>query len=161
MTAQVTETLIYQGNTYDMCTNPLGNLLALRGVERLVSPHTACWRGYRGTWAIESDALYLKAIKAYVGLEGGGLYEHTVQGLEALFPESPDGVFAHWFTGEVRCPMGKRLRYVHMGYGSQYEFDLFLAFQHGRLVNRRTVVNGYSDDPDATEGYSVGAFTTL
>ncbi len=159
MTAQVTEKLIYQGKSYDMCTNPLGSLLKQRGFGRLVSPHTACWRGYVGTWTVESDALYLTDIKAYVRAEEGDDSDRQIWGMAELFPEASNGVFAHWYSGEVRCPMGKRLQYVHAGYQSQYEFDLFLNFKLGRLMDRRTVINGNSDDPNATNGYSVNALT--
>jgi len=37
--------------------------------------------------------------------------------------------------------MGKELEYVHMGYGSIYERDLFLKFEKGKLIGKRVVDN--------------------
>jgi hypothetical protein len=61
-------------------------------------------------------------------------------------------------TGEYRCPMGKLLNYVHMGYASLHEKDLFLAFKQGELVSERVVENGRSSDPNAPDRYGPGAW---
>lgn len=60
-----------------------------------------------------------------------------------LFAEYPDGAFAHWYSGELRCPSGERLLYVHGGFSSIYECDLFLLIQRGVLIQERRVRNGY------------------
>ena len=161
MTAQISETLHYQGQKYAMCTEPLGYAIrSLKLPGEVTSPHTACWRGYVGRWAVEEDALYLKDITFTIReIINGEVHHRNVQYDEA-YPDSPDGVFAHWFTGEVRCPIGKRLKYVHMGYASTHEADLFLEFKSGRLIGRRTVVNGHADDENQTSGYGVAGFTT-
>ena len=70
-----------------------------------------------------------------------------------------DGVFAHWFTGELRCTRGKLLKYVHGGYASSYEQDLFIDVVRGVVVAERLVVNGVAE-PDATEGYTIAASTS-
>ncbi|NBY64714.1 MAG: hypothetical protein EBQ70_11520, partial [Betaproteobacteria bacterium] len=58
------------------------------------------------------------------------------------------GVFAHWFSGEIRCPMGKQIEYVHMGYASKYEHDFLVEFNKGILVAKKTVSNSL----DITKG---------
>ena len=68
-------------------------------------------------------------------------------------------VFAHWFTGELRCPSGALLHYVHGGYGSTYESDLFLRVQRGVVLEERTVVNGQAE-PDASKEYLLAGMTT-
>jgi hypothetical protein len=60
--------------------------------------------------------------------------------VSTLFP-GQDKVFAEWFTGEIRIPQGKMLEYVHMGYQSLYEKDVYLEFKSGMLVNTYTVEN--------------------
>jgi len=132
MTAQVSERLIYAGNKeISLFSNPLS--LFLRQTEiSFVSPHTANWRGYVGTWKIiETDGverLYLVKLAAHKS------YEEII-GLSDVFPGF-DKVFAHWFTGQLRCPQGAQLEYVHMGYGSTYEYDLLMDFKRGVLVNK-------------------------
>jgi hypothetical protein len=52
------------------------------------------------------------------------------------------------------------LDYVHMGYASTYEKDLYFQFSKGVLVSTRTVTNGVGEKGDP-EGYGVAAFTTF
>lgn len=77
-----------------------------------------------------------------------------------VFPDFPDGVFAHWYTGELRCPMGELLNYVHGGYGSTYEQDLFIEVENGVVVNERVEGNGVGTGKGGN-GYSVGAMTVF
>lgn len=133
MTAQIPERLRYRGRTYDMCTEPLRAWLRFGGrAPAFQAVHTACWRGYQGRWLVADDRLYLTHIDAH--LEDG-----TPVTLAMLFPGHPKRVFAHWYTGEVRCPVGECVEYVHAGYASRYERDLILAFEGGELVGERIV----------------------
>lgn len=157
MTAQFTENLIYQGQKLTLCAEPLGPFLEFSAsTVTFQAPHTALWRGYVGTWCIENDRLYLVKLDGHRETESGVLEV----GLEALFPDYPDGVFAHWFTGELRCPSGALLRYVHGGYGSTYEQDMFLRVQRGVVVEERVVVNGQAE-PGASKGYGVALWTVF
>lgn len=154
MTAQVSERLIFEGSEYSMCSEPLGDFFGFGGRRpEFRSPHTACWRGYVGTWEVIDGRLYLTQLKGW--LKNGD--EAT---LETVFPGYGERVFAHWFTDTVRLPQGKQLKYVHMGYGSTYERDLLLRFSKGELIERSVRENG-TGEPDAPEGYGVAALTTL
>lgn len=131
MTAQVSERLICGGKEIPLFTKPLSLYLKQSGLS-FQSPHTANWRGYVGTWEIiEADSverLYL------VGLSAHKTYEEIL-GLSDVFPGC-DRVFAHWFSGELRCPQGAQLEYRHMGYGSLYEYDLLMEFKQGVLMSK-------------------------
>lgn len=136
MTAQAAERLMYNGQQLSMCSTPLDVFLANSGRDlQFQDRSTACWRGYIASWEIRGDRLYITDISAT-------LANGQDATLGDLFPGYPDGAFAHWFTGEVRCPMGKQIKYVHMGFSSQFEKDLFLEFKAGVLVSERVVVNG-------------------
>ena len=159
MTAQMSEKLIYQSETLALCSQPLAYFLEMAAIPwKFEAPHTALWRGYVGTWRIEADRLYL------VGLSGWtSETEQTPSkqvGLGDLFPGYPDGVFAHWFTGELRCPRGGLLEYVRGGFSSAYEEDLFLQVRRGVLLGERVVQNGTAA-PGASKGYAIAAWTTL
>ena len=109
MTAQVSEQLIYGGKAIPLFTNPLS--LYLRNADiSFDSPHTANWRGYVGTWEILESAgverLYLVELAAYKT----GQEELCLQD---VFPGF-DKVFAHWFTGQLRCPQGAQLKYLSL-----------------------------------------------
>lgn len=90
-------------------------------------------------WA---ERLYL------VGLSAHKTYEEIV-GVSDIFP-GYDKVFAHWFTGELRCPQGALLDYVHGGYASTYEYDLLMEFKQGVLVNKHV---RHNEVPNEGEGH--------
>ena len=139
MTSQVTEVLWYKDQEYALCTEPLSLYLEKNSKIEFESPHTACWRGYIGTWAIKGTpdkgyGLYLIELLGYQN----GKAELTIKD---VFPDSPHGVFAHWFSGELRCPIGEQLKHVHMGYGSTYERDLILEIKRGLLIKESYIEN--------------------
>ena len=145
MTAQATEILLFEGEELSLCNEPLEYFLDNQQPPvKFMSPHTALWRGYIGTWSIEGERLYLKSIKATIIDEVSGGFQEV--GLDAVFSGFPDGVFAHWFSGELRCARGALLKYVHGGFGSVYERDLFFKVKKGVVIDRREVVNGVAPE---------------
>jgi hypothetical protein len=155
MTAQIGEYLCYQGGGVTMATEPLESYFAIGGRNpKFMATNSANWRGYVGGWEILAGRLYLVKLS-------GVLEDGSDVSLETVFPGFPERVFAHWYTGTIRIPGGKRLQYVHGGYRSVYERDEMLELHRG--VIRRTWVryNGVSDAVDGPEGYSIGAMTTF
>ncbi len=137
-----------------MGTTPLEIYLELAGMESpFKSPLHAC-RGYVGSWEVIGNRLYM------IGLEGD-LKDGTKANLGTIFPNYPERVFAHWYSGKVRVPQGKLLEYVHMGYGSVYEKDMFLCFDKGVVTKKEITENGESSSPDAPEGNGIGAMTVF
>lgn len=152
MTAQIAERLIWDGQEHALLSNPLSSYFELGGDKpAFQSTSTALWRGYVGTWEIKGDRLYMVALK-------GVLEDGREARLDTVFPGFPDRVFAHWFSGTLRVPQGKRLNYVHMGYASTYERDLILTLQKGVLVGQEVITNGQAED-GAPAGYGVAAMT--
>lgn len=138
MTAQAREILIYKGKRYGMATEPLEPYIETNNIQfNPESICSACWRSYIGTWSIEDGRLYLIGIDTD---ENG-----KKVGLEYLFPNQ-EKVFADWFTGVLRVPYGKLLEYVHQGYASLYEKELFLEISKGVLVNERKIDNTLDND---------------
>ena len=60
--------------------------------------------------------------------------------LKFLF-NTTEPVFADWVSGTVRVPLGKMLKYVHMGYESVYRKEMLLSFTNGILTETKTVRN--------------------
>lgn len=154
MTAQIAESLLYEGKKVTICTTPLSDYFALGGGHPNFDDFhcTALWRGYVGSWEIVENRLYL------IGLQGT-LEDGSKATLATIFPDYPERVFAHWFSGPIRIPQGKLLKYVHMGYKSVYERDLFLELERGVLVNKHIRKNGNSQNGSSSEGYGVGGMT--
>lgn len=154
MTAQAAERLKYKGDELMMCSCPLGGYLISSPKEwSFAAWSSACWRGYIGRWEVIDGRLYLTELN-------GDLKSGESVTLETMFPGYADGVFAHWFSGTVRCPQGKLLNYIHGGFASTYEKDLFLEFKSGVLVSENTVVNGVAEE-GASEGYALAGFTVF
>lgn len=142
MTAQFSESLIYQGESLSMQTEPLAPYLdAMPFPPEFQDMCTACWRRYVGHWEIKNNRLYLLYIKAH--WEDG-----TPVRLYELFPGHYEKIFAKWFTGTIRCPQGELLNYVHMGFSSTYERDLLLDIEDGVLVNTQVRDNTESAKPE-------------
>jgi hypothetical protein len=133
MTAQIGEKLIYNGEETWMASEPLNQYLQSRTDIKFVSPSTACWRGYFGQWEIKDNNLYLTGLKAYIE-------DYKEVDLNYLFP-GQNIIFANWFNGKIRIPLGEMLDYRHMGYASLFEKDLFLVFENGTLVHQYEVDN--------------------
>jgi hypothetical protein len=138
-TGQMSDHLLYKGETVMIFSNPLESYFDKdhpRPDKLFRFSCTACWRGYVATWKIEKDELYL------VKLDEGSCDENPKKiPLKKVFPEAKDSVKATWFSGVIRIPQGKQLMYVHMGYGSIYEKDLFLTFEKGKLIKEEIVDN--------------------
>ena len=156
MTAQIAESLTYEGKEVSMCSTPLSDYFAFGGKRPNFDTWycTALWRGYTGKWEILDGRLYL--IGLHGQLEGGG--EAT---LADVFPDYPERVFAHWYSGTIRVPQGELLHYRHSGYASVYERDLLLEVKQGEVVGSQVVHNGTAEEKSGKEGYVVGAMTTF
>jgi len=140
MTAQAGERLIYKGKENWMAAEPLYQYLQNRKDIKFIAPSSACWRGYNGDWKVKNKKLFLVGLNAY--LEG-----YLAVDLNYLFPGEKQ-VFADWFTGKIRVPQGEMLKYVHMGYASIFERDLFLEFENGELVKEYVVENKIEEHDD-------------
>jgi hypothetical protein len=153
MTAQVPERITLDGQEHALFVNLLSDWFEL---SETTSPFkrrsTALWRGYVGRWAIEGGRLYLLSLNGSTG-------DDTEVGLDAIFPGWPR-VFAHWYSGTLRVPLGRQLTYQHMGYGSRYERDLMIDVRRGVVTGTREIHNGDAE-PGTTENKGPAAFTTL
>ena len=128
MTAQFGEKLRYKDKEVEMFTTPLDDYFATRGIDPgFKFTCTALWRGYIGQWEVVDDHLYLVGIEAT-------LADGSAASLATIFPDSPDRVFAHWYSGTIRVPQGEMLDYVHMGYRSTFERNLLIEVEQGIVV---------------------------
>jgi len=155
MTAQIGENLHYEGQDLTMCEEPLGQFFSLLNHwPKFQDNCTALWRGYVGSWEIIDKRLYLNNIN-------GTLDDGLEVTLDVIFPGFTERVFAHWYTGTLRIPQGQLLHYEHMGYASEYEWDLMIDIEKGVIIRKKVKENGVAEEKMSTEGYGVGAFTVF
>lgn len=138
-TAQFGDYMIVNGKSQEIFSNPLEPYLREHKTPMFQNAGgcSACWRGYQATWDIFDEYLHIIGLKACTCSPN----DKPIL-LKKIFPKMQgDKIKATWFSGEIRIPLGKELEYVHMGYGSIYERDLFLKFEKGKLIEKRVVDN--------------------
>lgn len=148
-TAQFPDVLVYKGEKLPIYSNPLESFFN----EQNPRPRdlfrfscTAVWRGYVASWKVEDGYLYLTRVVA-----GTCSKDAPEIPIARIFPGKEAPVRADWFSGTLRIPQGKKLRYVHMGYGSVYEKDLFLTIEKGKVVREEVVDNTKNRLPSEEE----------
>ena len=155
MTAQATEKLRFEGRSLSLCAEPLREYLCrLDNPPKFEVYSTALWRGYIGHWVIESGRLYLDWLETF---PPEAEWKST-NGMHRVFDGASGPVFAHWYSGILRCPEGRLLNYVHMGYASLYERDLWIGVEGGQVIWTKQVTNGKAPD-DEQEGYRLAGET--
>ena len=138
MTAQSMEIIYVEGRRHYMASEPFGDYLeTLEGAPTFSPPDTACWRGYYGKWKIEDNKLYLTGLEGFISTPDNQYKEID---LNYFFPDQKK-VFAEWFTGEIRIPMGEMIEYIHMGYHSKYERDLIIRIENGLVISKNEIKN--------------------
>ena len=130
MTAQVPESLLYDGQKLPLRTTPLAPYLGANAQDKIFqATNTANWRGYVGTWDIAGDRLYLVDLK-------GRLKDGSSATLSTLFPNSDGRVLASWYSGTLQVPQGELIEYVHLGFASRYERDVLIEVQEGVIIGK-------------------------
>ncbi|TBR59813.1 hypothetical protein BLD44_028180 [Mastigocladus laminosus UU774] len=134
MTAQVCERLIFNGEIIPMAfrqqlleQKPRVMKLNDQNInidnDSPLTFSTTCWRFQIGTWEIKNGQLYLVDVFGFYKMLG-----------KAPIP-------ANWFTGVIKIPQGKLLRYVHMGFGSVYEQEIHVTIKNGKVIQSRAIDN--------------------
>jgi len=156
-TAQHPERLIYKGKTLPLYAEPLERRFSQgpatywnepafgppkRRPKVFRASSTACWRGYQGTWKVDKGFLWLAALHKCPSFDG----KSKPIPIASVLAGEKLPLKAIWYSGVLRVPLGKRLQYVHMGFMSTYEQDLFIAVRHGEVAGEKKVDNR---DPDA------------
>jgi len=151
MTAQFVEALYFRDECLPMSTLPLEHYFLFYQDRPDLHGNTALERGYVGTWAIEDNRLRLLVLQ--------GEYRSDRQKqlcLSDIFP-GQERVFAFWYSGVLRCPRGKRLQYIHMGFQSVYEQDLYLIIEKGVLIAEHLVSNPHPPPVEVNQ-FAIPAF---
>jgi hypothetical protein len=132
MTAQSSETIIIEGLEYSLFAEPLESYWNdLKPKPKFFARYTSCWRGYVATWEIIAGKLYLIDINT----------QNDTLRISSIFPQTAGPVIANWYSGKLRIPSGELLEYVHAGYESKYERDIFITVKKGEIISIRMWTN--------------------
>ena len=131
-TSQRPDKIIYQGENYNLHTNPLEKYFEKYPDSRPKgSRSTNLWRGYIATFEILDKYLYVVDIQILKRKDNESESNWTSV-LKEVFP-GQDRVRLDWFDGLLIIPYGEMTRSVYMGYGSLYEHYIILEIGKGEL----------------------------
>ena len=143
MTAQIGDRIFINDTEYTLASEPLSSYLYDNKVEKLFTTvNTACYRGYCATWKIANGKIYLIDIESpgQISSRKGNDSDEPISAMQKLFPGQTE-IFAHWINGRLKIQAGELLEYVHMGYESVYETNIYLKFENGVLKEEKIVNN--------------------
>ena len=63
----------------------------------------------------------------------------NLEGIYKLNSNVP--IFADWYTGVLRIPKGGILNYIHAGFDSVYEQELYIIIENGIVIRSKTIDN--------------------
>ena len=140
MTAQSDEFLIIDGTESAMAFCPPMPLGDSRVIENEEYPkNSGCLRGYIATWEVKKGKFFLV----------------DIEGKYNLKEDKP--ILANWFTGVLKIPEGKLVKYVHMGFESIHEKEKRIEIVEGVVVNEQIVDTSENEvSEDLKRGISVG-----
>ena len=149
-TGQEGDVLVLDGEEWALLGAPLERLDSLtyhhlRYILGWESRSTGNWRGYVAYWSVSDGMLCLEKVVRY----DEDLIEAGVEGLVAetvavecdygticgiLERYVKDGkVCASWFSDEMIAGKGRLVRYVHMGFGRDYEEEIVVSVSQGMV----------------------------
>lgn len=143
MTAQIGDRIFIDNKEYALACEPLSSYLYDNKIEKLfTSVNTACYRGYCAKWKIDNGKIYLLDIESPGQLKRmkENDSDEPISAMQKLFPGQSE-VFAQWVSGVLKIQSGELLEYVHMGYESIYETNIYMKFENGILIDEKTVKN--------------------
>lgn len=132
MTSQLLETLIIDGETHPLMTEPLRELLAAHGLPAVTNQwlSTMLFRGYECTWEIADGRLSLLSI------EDHARDHQPYETVHALLQAGGGRLFADWYSGTLKVGQGKQLGNFDMGLSRVFERELHIDVAQGVVVRQ-------------------------
>ena len=130
-TSQISDVITYEGVSYNLHTNPLEKYFQKYSFRRPSSPmrSSALWRGYVASFEFRNQSLYV----VDVSVQRGGGYTSVLNEVSPHRDGRAKPFKADWYSGLLVLPHGEMTRYVHMGYGSEYEHYIVIEVKNGHL----------------------------
>lgn len=135
-TSQAPDKIIINGEKKNLFSNPMEPYFELNESKRPKTgiSSTALWRGYIATFEVIENELFVIDIEIEIKDETKESFETILKSVFKEVFEDKQKVKVDWLNGILVIPYGERINYVHMGYGSTYEFYTLLEIQNGNLT---------------------------
>lgn len=141
MTAQIGDRIFINNTEHTLACEPLSSYLCDHKIEKLfTSISTACYMEYFATWKIDDDKIYLLDIESprLINRKKQNESVEPISAMHKLFNMQSE-VFAYWVNGNLKIQTGEFVEYIHDGYESVYQTDIFLKFENGVLIDEEIV----------------------
>lgn len=154
-TGQTSDVIFIDGARWKLLGKPIDLDAALYHDLEAVLPEnrpivTSNWDGYTGYWSIQQDVLYLDSVRCEY-------YDTKIQGMKGesipsavllnVFKNYVDDgrIVAGWLTGEIRVATGKVIYYWHDAFERNYEEEMMLNIDKGKVTGRKEYHNHIAD----------------
>lgn len=161
-TGQTGDVIFIDGARWELLGKPIDLDAGLYHDLKAVLPEdrpieTSNWDGYTGYWSIQQDVLYLDSVRCeYYDAKIQGMKGESVPSVVLLnvFKDYVDGdrIVASWLTREIRVATGKMIYYQHTYFERNYEEEMMLSIDKGKVTGRREYHNFVAD------GFSIEKF---
>lgn len=132
MSAQRTDTIVINNKEYIMYDLPLEQYWQQNNNKpSLFSLNSWLNRSYYAKWLIDENKLFI------INFYGECIAPppRKEYSLFDLFPSSLEQIFAEWFTGDIKIPMGKQVDFFNGGWGGTYEYYTSIKFYKGLMID--------------------------
>lgn len=137
-TTQITDLLVINKDTLQLLGWPIGqdSLLRVKVRQRLSKRihATNCQRGYRATWRIENNKLYLESIQEYP--EKKNDKPVSLKGIFDAYQDEQGKILASWFNATIYAGSGEKLEMYDSGYYLNHEHETMYDIRKGIVVNK-------------------------
>ena len=142
-TGQESDVIYYRGQQWWLLARPADSDSSLSAALEKNLPSERCkstanWGGYVGYWSVRGGLLVLDSIWIE-NLENGECVGATLPNsfIKRVFKAYEENgiVVARWYSGTLRLAQGKMIRYEHGGWNRNYETEMILTVQNGKVVD--------------------------
>ena len=167
-TGQTGDVIFIDGARWELLGRPLTLDSVLYHNLKTVLPEdrpivSSNWDGFTGYWSIQQDQLCLDSVQCdnfdskTNRLSGVSIPSDTLLRVFKNYVNG-DRIVASWLTREIRVATGKMIYYQHIYFERNYEEEMMLSIDKGKVTGRKEyhnhVVDGFSFDkfnPDNKE----------
>lgn len=106
---------------------------------------TANWEGFVGYWSVKKGYLVLDSIMVKLMFDGKlvdtKIQDNVMRKVFAKYFYRNKEIVALWVSGRIRLAQGKMIYYVHDAWQRNYETELFLNLEKGKITSQKTYHN--------------------
>lgn len=145
-TAMAPDIIYINGEKWDLLERPIKADPVLYGKLNKFLPqdhrviNTSNFDGYTGYWILKEDRLYLQKIEVEM-TDDKYPHKYSAEALKSIFAPyyTQYGIYAQWFTGEIRAGRGDVVRFDNWGFDRNYEEECIITIEKGKIVEKRIV----------------------